>query len=377
MTSTYRSSSSSAVTSGVRLIVWVSSIPTKKENILWQCTTPHASRLELSDLSPMKRSRVFCRSSSLRPLPFSTSASIPPTSSIEPSLRIFDSGGLGTIPFSLFTSRGPTGCGKTSTVMQFMARVNAPVISVTCTKRFVKDDLVGRWGAVKGGFCWFDAPATIAWKTGAVLVINEFSLAPPETWVGVNDIFEGQSITIEKTGIAVPRHPNARIIITDNCRCAAAAASNYQARSEQDASTSDRFWHIAADWPDESAETDIIRRRVLAVCANLYAPLAGELSRCTAKLAAFTRQPQKGSDNDPNKAMPVISTRVAVRLGEILACLLASGKEFDAALEQAVRLAAASAYAPARSTALMQAARFHFITLEEAIKASGSTTRSR
>ena len=43
---------------------------------------------------------------------------------------------------------GPTGCGKTSTVMQFMARVNAPVISVTCTKRFVKDDLVGRWGAV-------------------------------------------------------------------------------------------------------------------------------------------------------------------------------------------------------------------------------------
>ncbi len=272
---------------------------------------------------------------------------------------------------------GPTGCGKTSTVMQFMARVNAPVISVTCTKRFVKDDLVGRWGAVKGGFCWFDGPATIAWKTGAVLVINEFSLAPPETWVGVNDIFEGQSITIEKTGIAVPRHPNARIIITDNCRCAAAGASNYQARSEQDASTSDRFWHIAADWPDESVETDIIRRRVLAVCANLYAPLAGELSRCTARLAAFTRQPQEGSDNDPNKAMPVISTRVAVRLGEILACLLASGKEFDAALEQAVRLAAASAYAPARSTALMQAARFHFITLEEAIKASGSTTRSR
>ena len=272
---------------------------------------------------------------------------------------------------------GPTGCGKTTSVLQFLARVNVPVISVTCSRRFVKDDLVGRWGAHEGSFAWIDGPATIAWKTGAVLVINEFSLAPPETWVGVNDIFEGQSITIEKTGIAVPRHPNARIIITDNCRCAAVAASNYQARSEQDASTSDRFWHIAADWPDESAETDIIRRRVLAVCANLYAPLAGELSRCTAKLAAFTRQPQKGSDNDPNKAMPVISTRVAVRLGEILACLLASGKEFDAALEQAVRLAAASAYAPARSTALMQAARFHFITLEEAIKASGSTTRSR
>lgn len=86
---------------------------------------------------------------------------------------------------------GPTGCGKTTSVLQFLARVNVPVISVTCSRRFVKDDLVGRWGAHEGSFAWIDGPATIAWKTGAVLLINEFSLAPPEVWVGANDIFEG------------------------------------------------------------------------------------------------------------------------------------------------------------------------------------------
>lgn len=75
---------------------------------------------------------------------------------------------------------GPTGCGKTTSVLQFLARVNVPVISVTCSRRFVKDDLVGRWGAHEGSFAWIDGPATIAWKTGAVLLINEFSLAPPE-----------------------------------------------------------------------------------------------------------------------------------------------------------------------------------------------------
>ena len=51
---------------------------------------------------------------------------------------------------------GPTGCGKTTSVLQFLARVHVPVICLTCSRRFVKDDLVGRWGAHEGGFAWID-----------------------------------------------------------------------------------------------------------------------------------------------------------------------------------------------------------------------------
>lgn len=94
---------------------------------------------------------------------------------------------------------GPTGCGKTTSVLQFLARVHVPVISLTCSRRFVKDDLVGRWGAHEGGFAWIDGPATIAWKTGAVLLINEFSLAPPEVWVP-NIIPNGYNTIESKNG---------------------------------------------------------------------------------------------------------------------------------------------------------------------------------
>lgn len=168
---------------------------------------------------------------------------------------------------------GPTGCGKTTSVLQFLARVNVPVISVTCSRRFVKDDLVGRWGANEGSFAWIDGPATIAWKTGAVLLINEFSLAPPEVWVGANDIFEGQPITIEKTGLSIPRHDNARVIVTDNCRCGTLPESAYSSRNQQDVSTCDRFWHLQASWPSPEVETRIVLARCGASCPADCRPL--------------------------------------------------------------------------------------------------------
>ena len=185
---------------------------------------------------------------------------------------------------------GPTGCGKTTSVLQFLARVHVPVISLTCSRRFVKDDLVGRWGAHEGGFAWIDGPATIAWKTGAVLLINEFSLAPPEVWVGANDIFEGQSITIEKTGLSIPRHVNTRVIVTDNCRCGTLPESAYSSRNQQDASTCDRFWHMAADWPKPEVEARIVLYRCERIAqGTLSSETLAELARCAARFAQASR----------------------------------------------------------------------------------------
>ena len=42
---------------------------------------------------------------------------------------------------------GPAGCGKTSAVLQFMARVNAPCVTLTCRRRMDKYELIGQWGA--------------------------------------------------------------------------------------------------------------------------------------------------------------------------------------------------------------------------------------
>ncbi|MDO4937646.1 MAG: AAA family ATPase, partial [Sutterellaceae bacterium] len=41
---------------------------------------------------------------------------------------------------------GPTGCGKTSAVMQVASRLNWPVLDLTLNNRFEFSDLRGQWG---------------------------------------------------------------------------------------------------------------------------------------------------------------------------------------------------------------------------------------
>lgn len=274
---------------------------------------------------------------------------------------------------------GPTGCGKTTSVLQFLARLNAASVSLTCSRRFVKDDLVGRWGAVNGGFSWFDGPATFAWKTGAILLINEFSLAPPEVWVGANDIFEGQSITIEKTGVTVVRHPNARVIITDNCRCGCSPDQNYSSRNLQDASTCDRFWHMTAKWLDEAVECRIVE----AKCRRLFAGVLPEdiLQAIAQSAAAFARATRKNDLNNRDRfcedALAAVSTRVVLRLAEILARLLADGHGFDPSLERAVALSIGSAFSNAQCLSMTELAAFHFAALRKKLMSSKSKSKAK
>lgn len=269
---------------------------------------------------------------------------------------------------------GPTGCGKTTTVLQFLARVNMPAVSVTCSRRFVKDDLVGRWGAAASGFAWFDGPATLAWKTGSVLLINEFSLAPAEVWVGANDIFEGQPITIEKTGTSVPRHPNTRVIITDNCRCGAAPETRYGSRNRQDASTCDRFWHMQADWPTKALEKRIAANR----CRRAYGLLLrdeviDEIADCAASFARATRRTtDKENEYCAEDAIPPVSTRVVLRMTEIFCRLLSSGVSGEEALTRAVTLAAAGALSNAQCLAMTELAVYHFAMLVQKLPAGAA-----
>lgn len=274
---------------------------------------------------------------------------------------------------------GPTGCGKTTSVLQFLARVHVPVISLTCSRRFVKDDLVGRWGAHEGGFAWIDGPATIAWKTGAVLLINEFSLAPPEVWVGANDIFEGQSITIEKTGLSIPRHVNTRVIVTDNCRCGTLPESAYSSRNQQDASTCDRFWHMAADWPKPEVEARIVLYRCERIAQGaLSSKTLSELARCAARFAQASRTNPALEANFVSEDVPAaLSTRVVIRLCEILTQLLAGSCSPEQSLSRAVRLAIGSALNDRACLTLLEMAAFHFAPLLETLHSSTAANRKR
>ena len=61
----------------------------------------------------------------------------------------------------------------------------------TARPRMDRRELIGRWVLGPNGMTWVDGPAALAWRNGWVLLINEFSAAPPEVWVSANDLLKG------------------------------------------------------------------------------------------------------------------------------------------------------------------------------------------
>lgn len=207
---------------------------------------------------------------------------------------------------------GPTGCGKTSGAMQFLARLNAPVISMTCRRKMDKTEFLGSFvvRGEDGRFAWQDGPAVLAWRHGYVLVINEFSVAPAEVWVALNDLLEGGDLYIPQTGETVARHPNARVIVTDNCPMAdVEGAQAYVDRQVQDLSTIDRFMHIRCGYLPRELELAMLRKRLAGSAAGVAPEEFQALTNAGVELAVMLRnQPQA----------PVLSTRVLVRLMRII-----------------------------------------------------------
>lgn len=238
---------------------------------------------------------------------------------------------------------GPTGCGKTSTVLQFLARVHAPAVVYTCRRRMDKQDLIGTWGvdSATGKFRWYDGPATLAWRHGLVLVINEFTTAPAEVWVSANDLLEGASLVNERTGEVVPRHPNTRVIITDNCPagCAGEGDGTYVARERQDASVADRFWHVAVDYMPREREA----LAVLAACSDCAGLIGAELlDRIVGRALDFAAASRDlaarplAEDSFGVPRNPAISTRVLIRFTRTLIGLIEARLALEAAAERVI-----------------------------------------
>ncbi len=256
---------------------------------------------------------------------------------------------------------GPTGCGKTTTAMQFLARVHAPVVTLTCRRRMDKNELIGSWGAdaASGRFCWHDGPALTAWRYGYVLLINEFTAAPPEVWVSANDILEGDAIVNERTGEIVERHPNARVIITDNCRMQADSTTGYRGRHLQDMSVADRFWHLRADFLSPQDECRVLAAATKAHSKHLSEDLITSILRACTSFAAQTRR--LASTAAGSTACPALSTRVLIRFTGILFALMQADSRMSAdKLTLALQMSYANALETEAAAALLQLAHLEF-----------------
>ncbi|HKY17125.1 MAG TPA: CbbQ/NirQ/NorQ/GpvN family protein [Microthrixaceae bacterium] len=85
-------------------------------------------------------------------------------------VRLFEHAYRRRLPVML---TGPTGCGKTRLVEHMGARLERPVVTISCHDDLTSADLVGRFLVSGGDVVWKDGPLTRAVRDGAICYLDE------------------------------------------------------------------------------------------------------------------------------------------------------------------------------------------------------------
>lgn len=206
---------------------------------------------------------------------------------------------------------GPTGCGKTSAIMQVAARLNWPVVDLTLNNRFEFTDLKGQWGLTQTEnqtqptmkFIYNALP--MAMRNGWILVLNEVDLASPGELSALNDVIEGRNLLVaENKGEAIKPHPMFRLIVTGNSNGAGDMSGLYQGIQQQNVAAMDRYRMLKVDYPSEEIERGILKN----VAPNIPATIRKRMC----KFASEMRKAFVGTANNIASISVPFSTRSLV-----------------------------------------------------------------
>lgn len=149
--------------------------------------------------------------------------------------------------------KGPTGCGKTRFVEHMAWRLGRPLVTIACHDDLSASDLTGRYIIRGEEAVWIDGPLTTAVRIGAICYLDEAVEARQDTIVVIHPLTDDRRILpIEKTGELVDAAPGFQLVISYN--------PGYQhAIKDLKPSTRQRFVTLSFDFPDASAEAEIVR----------------------------------------------------------------------------------------------------------------------
>lgn len=155
---------------------------------------------------------------------------------------------------------GPTGCGKTSVVLETAARLGIPVWQFTGNEESELMELFGHMALGANGTEWRDGPLTKAARTGGWLVINEADRMRPGVLVGLNDVLEMGPFTLAgNNGEVVTPHSDFRVVVTANTNFNGDITRSYNTAKSQDKSLMERFGLVLeAKYPAVEDECKIL-----------------------------------------------------------------------------------------------------------------------
>lgn len=142
---------------------------------------------------------------------------------------------------------GPTGSGKSSLIEHCCALTKRPFIRVNMTGDIESTVLFGQLVVENGATVWKDGPVTEAVRHGAVLLIDEWDVTPPEILFGLQWLFEEEGKLFikempgdSKSKFLIP-HENFRLVCAGNTVGQGDDTGRYSGTNVQNNASIDRF----------------------------------------------------------------------------------------------------------------------------------------
>lgn len=162
---------------------------------------------------------------------------------------------------------GPTGCGKTSLVLELAALTRHPAKRVNLDGDVRSSDFLGQGSitvdeesgqAVTG---WVDGIVPQCMRNGWWLILDELDAAPAHVLMTIQSVLEnGHTLTLKENGAEIVKaHPNFRIIATANTLGRGDESGLYAGTNVLNEATLDRFGIVAnCTYPPKDEEIQIL-----------------------------------------------------------------------------------------------------------------------
>ena len=156
---------------------------------------------------------------------------------------------------------GPTGCGKSSCIIEVASRLGIPLYTVVGHSRMETPELFGGYKLNKdGGMDWIPGPITSAAKNDCWVLVDECDLLDPAALAGLNGVTEGRPFLIPETGEQIVPGPNFRIFATGNTNGAGDASGLYQGTLRQNLAFMDRAFIAEFKYAEAQVEVGILEK---------------------------------------------------------------------------------------------------------------------
>ncbi len=171
---------------------------------------------------------------------------------------------------------GPTGSGKSSLVAYCCAKTNRPFIRINMNGDVETSAIFGQLVVEDGGTKWRNGAATEAAVYGAVLLVDEWELMPPEVGMGFQNVLEdgGYLFLKEMPGTSEEKmivpHKDFRIVYAGNTVGQGDESGSFAGVQVQNTATLDRFQTtIIIDYLTKEHETNVINKTVPGLQATV------------------------------------------------------------------------------------------------------------